>query len=348
MTTDARAQYLAVLLKRLEAHEGPVGDAQPYMERLDVLTGVNLEMKQLTAGSSFAPSPEAAEGEPPEIEHGSGQQVGDGASVATPSEQERGAQQIGAATPDPLPVAHEDPQQAVVETGISAPPPSDSPAAASPKAVPPQPYGLPSTVQIRKPRDKTTVEMPCACGCGTPLHIPRWEIARDPDKKFFRNRTHYHDYQRSPEGGRRASQYGGILRDKSADTTPAPSDVAQIREPATFDVTNVEPPAHGLSAVVANPPVEAAPTKFVCTCPHWWATKTLGWRKEDPNEGHHEDCALYRKGGHRWPLPEPGQKDEPPYTVTCGWCGERREVDRRGIPWAMSEMNPVNGGKVPV
>lgn len=68
---------------------------------------------------------------------------------------------------------------------------------------------------------------------------------------------------------------------------------------------------------------------------------TAGWREEIPNEGHHEACALYRKGGHRWPLPSRKGDEAGPFVIRCGWCSETREVDQHGVAWAVSERNPA-------
>jgi hypothetical protein len=120
--TDLRDRYAEALLKRMEGHEGPLSDLAPVMERLDVLVGVDLEQKRLSAPEGTP----RIEGSTPVIEHGSG--------AVTPV----------VPTPAPLPVVHEEPQQEPVSAsagqqandGASA---GSDPAAASPALAPPPP-----------------------------------------------------------------------------------------------------------------------------------------------------------------------------------------------------------------
>lgn len=133
--------------------------------------------------------------------------------------------------------------------------------------------------------------------------------------------------------------------DKTMDTPPEPSDTTPAvdqREPGDNPATPLheeETPARGLAAVTANPPV-AAPSTPVCSCLPLWREHTQGFHEYRSNEGHNEACALYRKGGHRWPLPSAQGASKGPFTVQCGWCLEKRDVDAHGVEWRLSELNP--------
>jgi hypothetical protein len=300
MTTDARARYLDVLLKRLEAHEGPVADAERYMERLDVLAGVDVAQKQLTAGT-----PLSIEERPPEIEHGSDR---DGTPVREALEaapRPEGAQQAPVSASDETSVSHDVPP----------------PAAPSPEAVPAEPYTAPSTPapRLRNHRDNTLVTLTCSCGCGETFEKRAYEVTGGNQ---YVNAEHYRNTIRKTSATAAAV-------DKPVDISPAPSDVAQIQEPATNEATQAAP---------------ALITESVCKCPIWWRGQTPKWSETIANEGHHDNCPLFKQGVHSWPYPDSGAGPGP-HKIMCRWCRQTREVDGAGLPWDTSPSNPAVGEK---
>lgn len=343
LVTDALRERYGDALLALLTREGPLADLAPVLERLDVLTGVDLAQKQLAPVIEHGPDQEDASRtltretsqRSSGYEAGVEQEASPGRTVSSsvdagssPSASVR----IETAAEDPV---HEATRQAPVSASDGSVEPTEAtPAAPSPET-PTRRYGK---------RDHTKVNLLCSCGCGTTITREQWEIDVEPGRKFYLNPAHYGNTTRKnpPANGERARNAGASSNGKTpalgvedAGSTPA--------APASTDE-----PARGLAAITANPPVaQPSPSKFVCTCPDWWREKTVGWREDLPNEGHHDNCALYRKGGHRWPLPSATGVEKGPFSVQCGWCAEKRDVDAHGVPWAVSELNPANGGKVP-
>lgn len=325
--TDLRTAYATALLRRLEEHAGPLADVVPLLDRLDVLTGLDMEQKRLSAGVG----PEI-EGVPPVIEHGSDH---DGSSVREALE----------AAPRP-----EEPQQAPVSVsgGVAAyspgtggdpavAPTSTTPAASSQEAIPTEPYTAPSTAG----------RVPCI-DCGRPSSVGKDRCQSCAQKITW-----------TPE--RRAAQAKRIADRRAAGTERfVPSDARNtVLDAATNGATNHfvdadkkvdDAPARGLAAVIVKPLVAGltgGSASAPCSCPDWWKEKMASFQEDGANESHHETCGRYRKGAHRWPMPVQGVEGDEPFTVQCKWCGETREVDRLGVPWVVSEKNPANGGKVP-
>lgn len=249
MNDTPRDRYLSTLLALAEKHNGPLSDLAPVLERCDLLTGLELAPKQLTGGTP------AIEGSTPDVKHGSGQQAGDGASVARSSGVSAGARHMeGFATPDPLPVEHEEPQQVDhsdrplpnVSQGVA-----NAPAAPSPSFDRRDPSPGPRSLKERRK---------CDCGCGTELTVWPYERRAKPDGPFYLNRAH-------AALGRR--QRNAEARRQSEPATPLQNIEALSAEVEQDLPTEVNTPARGLAAITKMSPVEALPlsvTKFCARC----------------------------------------------------------------------------------
>lgn len=304
--TDLRDRYADALMALLE-RDGPLADLAPVLERLDVLAGIDLAQKQL-APVIETPTP-SMEWRPP-VEHGRDEPADNPVGHPKPTA-ERG----------------EDVQQA------NRPPhePDDSPAAmsssvggASQRAVTEGVWAEVAERAENRCVDCQKVIAPQATRCRVcsgkaRRHNPStWNGARRPVD--ITKDTQQPTVDAAPKLG--TWTLGEPQVDNAAPEVEEPTPVdsqtaaANSRDAVRHDVTRsvIENPARGLAAVSANPPV-AAPSKLICT--------------------------LYRKGGHRWPIPQQGVEVKEPVTLRCEWCMETREFDRFGAVWERSERNPA-------
>lgn len=253
--TSLRDDYARALLRRLEEHTGPVADAVVYLERLDVLAGVDLEQKRLSA---------------PVIEHEGGQVPNVGVETQTAN----GAWD----RPDLPSVDHEDAQQEPVSVsagqqtndGASA---VSYPAAPSPAPAPPAP-----SFDRRDPSPGSRSQKErrlCDCGCGNELTVWPYERKAKPDGPFYLDRQHAAVGLRKRNAAARAAlpaigmtsavppvylEPSALNLEPDASDSPEP-EVEQDLPP------EVNTPARGLAAVIASPPVAAPrPAKYCGRC----------------------------------------------------------------------------------